>query len=109
MRVYICSSTVWDLSEGGIDGSTTAKQRVCSKVVSRYVASGDLALLLAAKDFSDREPRRHERIASRIEPDLALASLSVDHFARVEEAFQQVMETAGFHRPNRGAWRKKRS
>lgn len=86
------------------------KERHGQHVVSRYVASGRQALELAAQD----ERRRAEAGIRSARWQYArsrdrLAELELIAFAQaVELVAEFCLEAAGYHRPNRGPWRRRR-
>ena len=86
------------------------KRRVGGKVVSEYRGSGPLAELVAALDNAERAEKREARQQARqaweavCEEDTAIALFCAD----VEATFRQEMQAAGYHRPKRGEWRKRR-
>jgi hypothetical protein len=73
------------------------------EVRSEYVASGDMALLMAAADRVEREERAEEAEAERSK----LAELDAeekqiaDYLEGVDQAVSRALEAAGYHRPSR--------
>jgi hypothetical protein len=86
------------------------KIRVGDRVLSKYAASGDVAVLMARMDQITREKeageRREWRRAERaaIEGWVAEERGAADVFRRVEAVFVRFMSAAGYHRPDRCHW-----
>ena len=79
------------------------------KVVRQYVASGHLALVAAEQDARQREQRRAREAAEehrRSEYEAARGPL-LDLVAEAETLSHAVLIDAGYHRQNRGPWRRK--
>lgn len=102
--------------------------RVGGKVRSEYVGAGDLALGFAKLDWAIRtkarmwrqiaEHERRERVAAdrqerkkarAVRAKLVKEDDRIEGYSRrVDAAVGRAMEALGYHRPNRGAWRKRR-
>jgi len=86
------------------------KVRLGRRVVSRYVAGGEAAQLIATLEAYEREGREMERHAQRAEAD------QIDALLAVQEEFRDLtaglatatLLLAGF-RTHRGQWRRKRA
>ena len=76
------------------------KTRQNGRVTSTYVAYGQEAIALEAE--------RQAIIKERQALD-SIAQAVADYFKAVETVYVENMEQAGYHRPNRGPWRKKRT
>ena len=80
-----------------------AKEWNGGRVKSRYVASGDMALLFAVLDEERREEAREEAEAERAE----LAKLDAEearivaYLEGVDRAVSEALRAAGYHRPSR--------
>jgi hypothetical protein len=79
------------------------KTREGGRVRSEYVASGDMALLMAAADRVEREERAEEAEAERSK----LAELDAEekqiaaYLEGVDQAVSDALRAAGYHRPSR--------
>src|SRR5262245_23032500 len=86
------------------------KERHGDKIVSCYVGSGETAQLIGQLEELDKDRLSLERAAWEQEKaefeaaDQEIAALFADAVAQ----FEQAMTAAGYHRPKRGVWRKKR-
>ena len=85
-------------------------ERVGGRVRSSYVGSDETALLIATLDADARRERRDAREADR---EVRRAAEAEDRevaawFARVEAVAEGVLIAAGFHRHDRGHWRRRR-
>ena len=80
------------------------------RVTSRYVASGSDAVLIYRLDRIERE--RREAKAWRRAKDLAeikAMEREIDNVCRLaREAAEAALKEAGYHRPKRDKWRKRR-
>jgi hypothetical protein len=85
-------------------------RRVNGRVVKEYVGSGDLARSIAALEALERqkgEIERSEEEAQRREQ--AALEAEVEAYCRqVDEALAETLTALGYHRHDRGAWRRKR-
>lgn len=86
------------------------KARVGGRVVSEYIGAGVLASTLAELDGLEREIRKRKRRAERGERE---AEADSDRefsafYGRIETLYHAAMIAAGYHRPARGPWRKRR-
>ena len=85
-------------------------QWVDGRAVTRYLGRGPAAELAAGLDALARQRRRDEAEALRAErarlgpPEAALAALEAACKLMVEAG----LTAAGYHRPNYGAWRRRR-
>lgn len=80
------------------------------RCVSRYVGNGDLAMLAATLDNYDavRRDLARERAAT-LQAERQSEELPVVRFCtHVDTLLRQTLEAAGYHRPQRRKWRKKR-
>lgn len=87
------------------------KKRIEGKVVSRYVGTGPIADLIDKTTELTRlrfEADRQKRQAFRAELEEEAQPVEA-FFQQVETLLRQTLEAAGYHRPQRGAWRKKRT
>ncbi len=83
------------------------KERVNGKVVSRYMGGGEVAEAIATLNELDRrreEPERQERREFERE-----AKAVAQYCTEVDAIVHETLINAGFHRHNRGEWRKKRA
>ena len=84
-------------------------QRQNGKVVRQYVASGQMAELLAEQDARKREQQQARRTAMEKER-LAFAAARTPLLTFTVGAdllFQATLLDAGYHRQNRGPWRRR--
>ena len=88
----------------------TRSKRVGGRVVREYVGSGAVAVHAARMDAVEREQRRAEAAAWRAERErLGKIDEQVAMFCRVADLFARAaLVAAGFHRHDRGQWRKRR-
>ena len=100
----------WEQRNGG-GRYYVQKRREGQRVVSEYVGSGEAAQILADIDALHRQDRRiarakaHEERAQSLEQDAPCAAF----YQSVEAVLYEVLQAAGYHRPNRERkWRKKR-
>jgi len=94
----------WENRPGGL--YYYSKQRIGGRVVSFYVGNGAAARL--AERHQEAKRCRRERLQAG---KARLSAIDSDFKALCEQAgilAVQALEAAGFHRPNRGPWRKKR-
>jgi hypothetical protein len=98
----------WE-TPGGRRYYFTAK-KVNGRVVKRYVGAGELAGAMAGLEALDRERRQEQRAAVKAERDRldALDQSVADFSGAVDAAVTKVLTAAGYHRHDRGAWRKRR-
>jgi len=85
-------------------------QRVNGHVVKRYVGAGVVAEAMADLDAMERKQREQERAKMNAQRNRISA---LDHrigtlSRAVDAAVAQVLTAAGYHRHDRGAWRKRR-
>ena len=89
----------------------TRSHKIAGQVYREYVGTGPLAELAAAEDELHREAREQaladrrterERLAALDGPLLALD-------ARVEALYRAALLVAGYHRHQRGDWRRRRA
>jgi hypothetical protein len=85
-------------------------RRVNGRVVREYVGSGEVARLAARTDAADRERRRAERAALRArEAELDALDAPLKQLDELADLVARAaLEAAGFHRHNRGEWRRRR-
>ena len=84
-------------------------KRQNGKVVRQYVASGQMAELLAEQDARKREQQQARRTAKE-EERLAFATARtplLDFTVEADLLIQAMLLDAGYHRQNRGPWRRK--
>ena len=84
-------------------------KRVDGKVVREYIASGHLAEIAAGQDARQREQRlarREAEVNRRRAYDSARVPL-LDLAAQTETLTHALLIIAGYHRQNRGPWRRK--
>lgn len=76
------------------------------RVRTEYVGTGDFAVLCTFLDAEDRAARADERaeIAEANDQDREVQ----EWFDRVERVAEAALFSAGFHRHNRGNWRRRR-
>jgi hypothetical protein len=86
------------------------KTRAGGRVTSLYMGSGPLADACARLDALDREARDEKCAAWKTErEELAAREASLCAFcADVEAVLRQTLTAAGYHRHDRGEWRKRR-
>jgi hypothetical protein len=86
------------------------KERFGARVVSRYVGKGPTALMVARREQAERDRRAWEAEAARraIAESEAFEAELVEYCENVEQIAKLVLMAAGFHRPKRGPWRKRR-
>lgn len=83
------------------------KERDGRRVVSRYVASGQAAIACAILAADTREERQEHRDARA---ELAAESRLIALYCQaIDEQTNTVLRAAGYHRPGRHPWRKKRN
>ena len=87
----------------------TAK-KVNGRVVKRYIGAGDLAEAMACLEALDRERREEQRAAVKAQRDRldALDQRVAELSRAVDAALHDALSAAGYHRHDRGAWRKRR-
>ncbi len=85
-------------------------RRVNGRVVKTYAGSGNAAALLARFDALDREHSRLKAADRRRRDERTAATTAKlrKWLARVDAVVGGAMTAAGWHRPKRGEWRKKR-
>ena len=86
-------------------------KRKNGKVIREYVASGPLALQAAELDAREREQRRAKRAADedkRMQYEAARIPL-LDLIDRTATLADALLIDAGYHRQNRGRWRRRRT
>jgi len=88
----------------------TRSHRVNGRVVREYVGTGELAELAARADELARAARRKQAEVRRIEHERWESSReSLRELESITDLFvQAAMLAAGYHRHDRGAWRKRR-
>jgi len=89
-------------------GTTIAyyqKRRVGKRVVSKYISSGRLAELAHEYDLAERLKRKLDKSTTESD-DLADLTAYCD---QVERAIVGAIAESGYHRQNRGPWRKQRT
>lgn len=86
------------------------KVRRGTRVVSEYGGSGALMEVIAELDALTRLQQKHAHNLERAElcGEEDVDRELTDLFRVVQRVFQQAMAAAGYHRPKRGPWRKKR-
>jgi hypothetical protein len=86
------------------------KEREGSKVVSRYVGSGEVAQLIGQFSALRREEDRERRAEIAAERNAMLAADRAvdDVMSLANELMQEALQAEGFHQHDRGEWRKKR-
>jgi hypothetical protein len=84
----------------------TRSKWVAGKVVRQYFRCGEEAEGAAAEDLARRRAAR-ERRKQQVEDIMLEAEWDV-LLSRRWDLFRRMMAAAGYHRPNRGKWRKKR-
>ena len=87
------------------------KERIGDRVISRYMGSGDLALMFALLDDERKEERREKAaVEQRSIDELRAMNDEVSKFCReVDQVLAAVLEAAGYHNHKRGEWRKRRA
>jgi hypothetical protein len=85
-------------------------RRVNGKVVKEYVGSGDLADSIAALEALDRQRGEMERSEAQAERrEQAELEDEIEAYCRqVDDTLAEVLTALGYHRHDRGAWRRKR-
>ena len=99
----------WETRSGGRRYYFTAK-KIGGRVVKRYIGAGDLAGAMASLEALDRERREEQRAAVKAERDRldALDQRVAELSRAVDAALHAALSAAGYHRHDRGAWRKRR-
>ena len=85
-------------------------KKVNGRVVKQYIGSGEVAGAMAGLESLDRERREEQRAEVKAERDRldALDQRVADLSAAVDAALNDALTAAGYHRHDRGAWRKAR-
>jgi len=99
----------WETRERG-DFYYTRSKRKNGKVVREYIGGGILGELAARMDAEERERREREAASWREEKrnlEALVAPLEELHHA-VEVLVRAALIASGYHRHNRGEWRKRR-
>jgi hypothetical protein len=88
----------------------TRSRRVDGRVVREYVGRGLVGELAARLDVADRERRLAQRAADRKQDEgLDSADAAVSAFCEVSEILARAsLLLAGYHRHDRGEWRRRR-
>jgi hypothetical protein len=88
----------------------TRSRRVGGRVVREYIGTGRVAEAIAYLEARDREERDRARAeSSRMKRELEDTNRLVQaYYDQVEEQVREVLTAAGYHRPKRGKWRKRR-
>jgi len=88
----------------------TRSRKVNGRVEREYIGSGPMAEFQSALDLMERWPRQEEAYARRVERDrmAELDRLVADYCERVESVACAELEAAGYHKHNRGEWRRRR-
>jgi hypothetical protein len=99
----------WERTErGGL--YYTRSRKVNGRVIREYVGGGLLGQLAARMDAAERR-RREQEAAAWKEERVRIEALTapVDELVKATEILARAMLlTAGYHRHNRGGWRKRR-
>jgi hypothetical protein len=99
----------WE-TRGGRGRYYTRSVRHGGRVVRQYLGAGGMGELIASFDAKERELRAAERAeqrelaAQREEAERLLLTFS----QHVDAVVDATLTAAGYHRPKRGAWRKRR-
>jgi hypothetical protein len=88
----------------------TRSRKINGRVVREYVGTGPLATLAAEMDALDRQRRQEEAEAWRVECECMEAlETPIEELCEATEVLAQAaLLAAGYHRHNRGEWRKRR-
>jgi hypothetical protein len=88
----------------------TKSKKIGNQVVREYVGTGPLAQLAAEMDALDRQRRQEEAEAWRVEREYMEAlETPIEELCEATEVLAQAaLLAAGYHRHNRGPWRKRR-
>ncbi len=80
------------------------------RVVREYIGLGELAEAIATLDLMEREEREQEAYLRRAEREAAaVLETEIDALCGLADATAlHYLEAAGYHRHNRGEWRKRR-
>src|SRR5262245_66561849 len=80
------------------------------KVTSQYVGSGEDALLINALETIERDEQDYERYRERANrKQLDDLERALDELAqRAQDLAHEALSAAGYHRHDRGQWRKRR-
>lgn len=99
----------WETSRNGTQFYTRSR-REGGHVVREYVGSGEAAALIAGLDAWEREKREADREARRAEKQAEEDVLGQMRWycAAVERVLRAELTAAGYHRHDRGQWRKRR-
>jgi hypothetical protein len=88
----------------------TRSRREEGRVVREYLGTGPVAEAIATLDRIDRRDRINARDEARLKRQQydEIDALVQTYFNQVEEKMREVLNLAGYHRPKRGQWRKRR-
>ena len=89
----------------------TRSKRIGGRVIREYIGGGILGHVAAELDRADRERRATQAAELRAEQaaDREREAAAADTFRRVDSILADVLTQAGYHRPRRGRWRRKRA
>jgi hypothetical protein len=88
----------------------TRSKKVNGRVIREYLGTGRVGQLASELDAAQRERRRLDAVALKCDMD-RLAALDADMRALDKQAdlvARAALLAAGFHRHNRGEWRRRR-
>ncbi len=103
----------WETRERG-QRYYTRSHRVAGRVIREYVGRGLLGELAAREDATKREARRAAQTAAREqwqrerEADRQLRELVATVDRQATALTTLTLTAAGYHRPKRGSWRRRR-
>ena len=89
----------------------TQSERINGRVVRRYIGKGEIAEVIASVDDSVKAERKKAQAdvrAGRAELD-ELELLVAKYDAEVSTIVNAALSAAGYHRHQRGPWRRKRN
>ncbi len=99
----------WE-SRNGQGRYYTRSRRVDGRVVREYVGKGEVARAIADLDAHDRDIREARAAAQRLEREsLECGQRELDTLCGLTDAVaHRALQVAGYHRHNRGEWRRRR-
>jgi hypothetical protein len=99
----------WELHRGRL--RYTRSFRRTGRTIRQYVGTGEVAELVARADELAKAARKRQAEAGRTDRERwETAQASVVELERITNLFvQATLLTAGYHRHDRGAWRRRRN
>ncbi|HWD39460.1 MAG TPA: hypothetical protein VG944_11465 [Fimbriimonas sp.] len=86
------------------------KRRIGDRVVSEYAGCGQMALIIHKMDQLDREQAKlnKQQQTAGDEEEIADELQLIEYCESVGQAISSVIEESGYHRQNRGPWRRRK-